>query len=359
MAITVGYFPYHPGANPYQRLFADSLESAGCRVHRIAPRKLFPLRFAAAQKVDVLQLDWPHDWYQGRNVGTRSLKRLMYRDGLRVLQSLPVVWTAHNLVAHDAPDAADEQRMLQALIDVCDGIILLSSASRELLQGAYRLPVHTRLEVIHHGHYIGCYPDRMTRTEARQRLAVPPAARVVLFLGRLLPYKGLEELLAAFGAIAEGGDVLLLAGKTATPDYAASLRRRIADIDRPELRIEVTDALVPDAELQLYFNACDLVALPFRQVLNSGSLLLAMSFGCPVVAPRLGSIPEVAWVGGWFGYDAASPRGLEDALSEALATVAASDRRAQIQAFTAQRFGWHSVGVRVRELYQAILDDLA
>jgi beta-1,4-mannosyltransferase len=356
--LRVGCFPYRPGSNPYQRLFADALESAGASVERIPPRKLAPLQRAASRPVDLLQLDWPHDWYQGRNAWTRAVKQVLYRDGLRRLRRRPMVWTAHNLKAHDAPDTDYEHRMLQALIDVCDGIIVLSSASGELLRGTYQVPSHTRVEVIHHGHYIGCYPDTMTCVEARERLGIPAEARVVLLLGRLQPYKGLEELLAAFGEVGQTGDVLLLAGKTVSEAYAASLRRTIAALARPGLRVELVDAVVPDEELQVYYHACDVVALPFRQVLNSGSLLLAMSFGCPVVAPRLGSIPEVACPEGWFGYDAADPRGLARALSEALAASASRDLRPRIRAFTADRYGWDSVGAQAVRLYRAILDDV-
>jgi glycosyltransferase involved in cell wall biosynthesis len=357
--LRVGYFPYRPGANPYQRLFANALETAGTLVERIPSRKLAPLQLAASRSVNLLQLDWPHDWYQSRNAWARVVKRVLYRDGLRRLSRRPVVWTVHNLKAHDASDADYEHRMLQALIDVCEGVIVLSRASNHLLRSTYRVPSRTRVEVIHHGHYVGCYPDTMTREAARARLEIPSGERVVLSLGRLQPYKGLEELLTAFREVGRSGDVLLLVGKTVNDDYAASLRRAIAAQARPGLRVDFVDTVVSDEELQTYYNACDVVALPFRQVLNSGSLLLAMSFGCPVVAPRLGSIPEVACPEGWFGYDASNPGGLAGALSEALAATAASDLRPPIRAFTVARYGWESVGTQALQLYRTILEDTA
>jgi glycosyltransferase involved in cell wall biosynthesis len=307
----------------------------------------------------LLQLDWPHDWYQGRNAGTRALKQLMYQDGLRRLRQVPVVWTAHNLRAHDARDAAYEHRMIQALIDVCDGVIALSQASSELLLREYRVPAATQVEVVYHGHYIGCYLNVVSRIEARERLGLPADSRVVLSIGRLQPYKGLEELVEAFGRIAAPGDVLLLAGKTVNRDYADRLRAAIATAANPAPRIELRDALVPDDELQLYFNACDLVALPFRQVLNSGSLLLAMSFGCPVVAPRLGSIPEVACPEGWYPYDADDPDGLATALGQGLAVAGGKGLRDRILGFTAARYDWTESGRRVVSLYRSILDRVA
>jgi glycosyltransferase involved in cell wall biosynthesis len=354
--LTVGYFPYNPGANPYQRLFAEALESAGVVVQRIPPRKLFPLQHAAAQDVDLLQLDWPHDWYQGRNLWTRQVKRWMYRDGLRRLRRVPVVWTAHNLHAHDAANEVDEHRMIQALIDVCSGIIVLSNASAELLRTEYRVSPQTRVQGVHHGHYMDCYPNTVSREKARRFLGLPDEARVVLSLGRLQPYKGLEDLVDAFCSVAKDGDVLLLAGKSVSEDYTVRLRALGTARARPGIRVEVSGELVEGDELQIYFNACDLVALPFRKVLNSGSLLLAMSFGCPVVAPRMGSIPEVACPAGWFGYDPNDALGLHGALSQALAWPDLRAARRAVRAFTAARYDWGAVGKTSRALYDAIVD---
>jgi glycosyltransferase involved in cell wall biosynthesis len=320
------------------------------------PRKLIPLQHAAAQDVDLLQLDWPHDWYQGRSFWTRQVKRWMYRDGLRRLRRVRVVWTAHNLQAHDAADMADEHCMIQGLIDVCNGIIVLSNAAAALLQQAYRVESSTRVQVIHHGHYIDCYPNTISREAARERLVLQDRSRVVLSLGRLQPYKGLEDLIEAFSAVGFPGDALILAGPVINSQYARHLRELAAARHKPELRVDIRPEHIPDDELQVYFNACDLVVLPFRNILSSGSLLLAMSFGCPVVAPRLGSIPEVACPEGWFGYDPANLRGLAGALSEALTDSASIDLRRQIRAFTAARYDWDAVGTRAVQLYRAILD---
>ena len=43
---------------------------------------------------------------------------------------------------------------------------------------------------------------------------------------------------------------------------------------------------VPDGEVQHYLLAADAVVLPFKEILTSGSAMLALSFGRPVVAPH-------------------------------------------------------------------------
>lgn len=353
--LNVGYFPFAPGSNPYQRLFAESLERAGISVTRIPPRKLLPLQYAARQPVDLLQLDWPHDWYEGRTPLRRAVKTLMYRDGLRRLREHALVWTAHNLGAHDAADPAREQRMIQQLVSACDGIIVLSETAAGLLRARYAVPDATRILVAHHGHYMDCYPNGISQAAARSRLGIPPEAHVVLSLGRLRPYKGLDRLVESFGRAAQSGDVLILAGDAGSAEFAGRLAASARAAQRPDIRIEVRNELIPDADLQVYFNACDVVALPFRDILSSGSLMLAMSFGCPVIAPMIGSIPELAYRDACFGYDPADPDGLSSALQRARERAGRPGLRESTRSFAAERYSWAVVGRKVRDFYCSIV----
>lgn len=352
--ITVGHFPYRPGFNPYQRLFSEALEAAGVRVVRIPGRKLMGIQFALRHRTDLLHMDWPHSFYTGRNWLSTRLKRFTYARGLARLRRHPLVWTAHNLARHDAPDTPDEAAMVQRLIDCCDGIFVMSRAAEELLHRTYRVAERTRVAVIPHGHYIDAYPNAVSREAAREELALPPEARVALFLGRIRRYKGADDLVRAFRKIARGGDVLLVAGPAAEATLAGELARLARDLPAgAEVRIE--PGLVPEDRLQVYFNACDVVACPFRKVLNSGSVLLAMSFARCVVAPRLGSIPEVACPAGYFGYDAEAPDGLAAALREALDRCDLLERGEAAKAFAREKYDWPDIGRKARGVYEDIL----
>jgi glycosyltransferase involved in cell wall biosynthesis len=209
--------------------------------------------------------------------------------------------------------------------------------------------------VTRHGHYIDCYPNRISRAEARDRLALPPDSRVVLSLGRLQPYKGIENLVEAFRSVAGAKDVLLIAGLPSDAEYEARLRAVCDQAAGEGRQVRYDPRLVPDDELQIYFNACDLVALPFRQILNSGSLLMAMSFGCPIVAPRHGSIPEIACGAAWFGYDLDDPSGLTGALRAALSVPNSDAVRRTVLDFTRRHCDWQHVGQSVAGLYSSVL----
>lgn len=351
----IGYFPYRPGGNPYQSLFASALEYSGAQVQRIPPRKLFPIHYALSQDNDLLQMDWPHDWYNGRNHFTRLLKKYMYLRGIKALRHTPCVWTAHNLRAHDTTDAIYEQAMLQALISVCDGIIVMSSLAEDQLRDMYRVNPETTVAVIPHGHYIDAYPNTVTRQQARESLGLSDASRVILSLGRLMPYKGLGELIESFCTTAGSGDILLLAGTSADDAYLNSIRALAKAKCPAGAGIRLDPGFVADDCLQHYFNAADIVALPFNAILNSGSLLLAMSFGKCVVAPAIGSIPEVACSEGWFPYDPRQADGLTNAMYQALKTEDLQSRGRQVWSFTREKYNWETIGRKVNRLYSEIL----
>ena len=152
----VVYFPYRPGGNPYQSLFASALEKAGLQVERVSPSKWLPLQRVGRVEGDILQLDWPHDWYRGRSRLSEIAKRIMYVNGLKRLSKKPLVWTVHNLVAHDARDLQYEMRMIQKLINVSNGLIVFSELAKTQLYDTYRIPHDTKVSVVYHGHYNGC-----------------------------------------------------------------------------------------------------------------------------------------------------------------------------------------------------------
>jgi glycosyltransferase involved in cell wall biosynthesis len=167
----------------------------------------------------------------------------------------------------------------------------------------------------------------MTRAEARASFGFGEVERVFLLLGALRGYKGATELIAELKKLPDPNARLLIAGKPFTPELAADLQAEVADDPRIVARLE----FIPDAEIPRYLLAADCAVLPFRDVLTSGSLILAMSFGLAAIAPRLGCLPETVAEDGALLYDAEDPGGLGKALQQALtadlAGMGAANRR--------------------------------
>lgn len=137
-----------------------------------------------------------------------------------------------------------------------------------------------------------CYDlKRYTRQEARRKLGVRHR-KMILFFGLIRPYKGLANLIRAFEQVArEDPEVeLWIVGECYEDE--AKYRRMIAAHPARE-RIHFRNQFVPNEELEVYFKACDVVCLPYDSATQSGILMIAYAFGVPVVATRVGGLPEL------------------------------------------------------------------
>ncbi|MDB4492503.1 glycosyltransferase [Akkermansiaceae bacterium] len=359
--LIVGSFPYCPGFNPYQRLITDSITAAGAKVEKIAPSKWFPLHKALSVQTDILHLDWPQDWYTGKNWLSQSLKTWMYLKGLKKIGSKPVVWTAHNLFSHDSRDPVREKKLVQALINECNGIMIMSDSAGKQLRDTYKVSNQTSVKKIFHGHYIDCYQNEVTLEEARKRFAIPLDKFVYLIVGSIRPYKGHREVIKAFAKSASEEDILLIAGQ-ASGEFLRETKELILSVQgHCKGEIQFIPGFVRDNDLQYYYNTADVTVLPFVEVLNSGSLLLAMSFGSPVIAPMLGSIPEIAFNDFYFPYKDRSIQegGIEKALlNSKLELSRFSDRgklRKTIIEWTRKKYDWSAEGKKLFAWYKMLI----
>jgi glycosyltransferase involved in cell wall biosynthesis len=143
--------------------------------------------------------------------------------------------------------------------------------------------------VVPHGHYRQIYKNRCSREKARNRLDISPQARVILYFGQIRPYKNIGVLLKAFGQFLDPDAVLVIAGKASSP----ALQKEIVAAASSDPRVRLWMDFIPPRRVQYFFNVADLVVLPYRDVLNSGSALLALSFNRAVLVPDLGAMGEL------------------------------------------------------------------
>jgi beta-1,4-mannosyltransferase len=123
---------------------------------------------------------------------------------------------------------------------------------------------------------------------------VQPDARVVAFIGQVREYKNVLQLVHAFRALEDERAVLLVAGKPRGTD----LRAQLEEAATQDARIRTDLRFIPDDEVQVFLRAADLVVLPYREILNSGSALLALSFDRPVLVPDRGAMADLQRVAG-------------------------------------------------------------
>ena len=204
------------------------------------------------------------------------------------------------------------------------------------------------MHVLAHGSYVRQYDVDADAASAREALGLGQVGTVFAFVGAIRGYKGVGELLEAFAASGDlGPDArLLICGKPLPARIGRELEERAAADPRIVLRLE----RIPEEDLSRVLRAADVVVLPFRDILTSGSAILALSHGRPVVVPALGCLPETLPADAAILYDPDDPDALTDALHRAAgADLAAMGIRARAWA---DGLDWGPIAAETARLYR-------
>lgn len=264
-----------------------------------------------------------------------------------------VVWTAHNLGSHDSDLESTDRWFHRQVAELADGIIAHSPHAKAEVARTLEIDESDKIEVIPHGNYLETYPDEIGRAEAREQLELPDDSPVFVFVGLVRPYKNVPGLLETFTSDLTDVDArLVIAGSAMDEAHEREVRAAGEGDERIRLQLEY----IPDDELQLFLNAADAVVMPYRDILTSGSAVMAMSFGRPIVAPKIGTLRDVVGDEGGFLYDPDESHGLADALREVVDTDREElDAIGERNVERARVWSWESVARQTHELYREVL----
>jgi beta-1,4-mannosyltransferase len=327
------------GPDAYTTCYYSALQSGGVRV--IEGNFSGGWLLANRHGADYLHLHWPSFIYKDKSAiaSLRKFVRFVLLLALTRLCGIRLLWTAHNLYPHD--------RNKIAVLDRLGRKILVSLSYRIFVHGSSAASTVTqefpgvrgKLVIIPHGNWIGFYKDECTRATARARLKIPADQFVFLFVGLCKEYKNLEYLVKCFQDGPFGEAALWIVGHFQEAEYHARVK---AQIERRPQGIRLEDRFVPNDELQYYLAACNVVVLAYADILTSGAAMLAISFGRPVIAPRLGHLQDVINPECGILYDPSDAGGLARAMQQA--QTRNFDDAAIRQ--HARRFSWRDAAMR-------------
>ena len=250
----------------------------------------FSHRRSLATRCDIFHVHWP-EWelnaFSDAIEAAARLKFKLFAIDLFRARGAKLVWTVHNLRAHEGLHPRLEKWFWSAFIRKVDGFIALTQSGRVAAVEHFPHLASVPGYVIPHGHYRDEYPND-SANNAREQLGISPHARVLVFFGQIREYKNVPSLIRAFREV-HGNVVLCIAGKPNSDTLATELRREAAA--DPRVLLHLYD--VPNERVQLFFHAADLVVLPYRDILNSGTALLSMSFNRPVLVPDRGAMEDL------------------------------------------------------------------
>jgi glycosyltransferase involved in cell wall biosynthesis len=206
----------------------------------------------------------------------------------------------------------------------------------------------------------------MLKTEARERLGFDPHDKIVLYVGRFDPRKGIETAVRAFAKMQPELDAfrsekfkLVIVGGSSHDRTDGIERARIEQIVREEGISEqvVFAGQIGHDLLPLYYSAADVCVIPSHYEPFGLVAIEAMACGTPVVASNVGGLkftvlPEETGLlvppKDVAGFATAIQRILGD-------EVWARKLRRQASANVNQRFSWNGVGIQLSDLYRRML----
>ncbi|WKZ57107.1 MAG: glycosyltransferase [Bdellovibrionota bacterium] len=327
--------------NPYQHLLSFALEEYG--ISSAAVNHMQEL-----EELDIFHLHWTAPISQAASSveESRSRVRLVEETLARFVQRGGVLaWTLHNVLPHEAAFPEVEIEFRSWLARNASVIHLHTEETFELLK-AHGIEIPREKAIVTpHGSYAGYYPAQVSSEEARARLGIAADKVVFLLFGQIRGYKGISSLVELAQQCQAAQVTFLVVGdpKGLTPELKAQLEALGEKVVLVPRRID-------DWEVQYFYAAADYALLLSQTILNSGSAILALDFGVPLVAPARGSLKALVSSDRGLLYKELSA--LPTMINELAQAPSRFDRQ-QIRCWSAETLSWKRV---IAPFAQALID---
>jgi beta-1,4-mannosyltransferase len=249
-----------------------------------------------------------HHFFEIRDVN--SFLNVLWKTLLLTLYDIAggtIVWTIHNTYPH-------QRTMMFFIVPLRWYIARVSTIlhvhCREavyIMSDIFGLPPE-KFFVVPHPLYSAVF---MKKSEARQELArrytltLPEDRPVLLMLGAIAQYKGIDEAIALLSTL-DNPPVLVVAGavKKSNENYAANIRAAAREF----AFLRLVEQRIPASDMPFFYNATDYVLFNYTDILTSGGVAWAISYRKPIIIPRKGCLCEL---GGNEVYSFNTPEELE------------------------------------------------
>ncbi|MBI4684786.1 MAG: glycosyltransferase family 4 protein [Nitrospirae bacterium] len=295
------------------------------------------------------------------------LNKLMFFDSILLntyykLLGKKIVFTAHNVNAgeRDDNDSLINRFSLRFLYKIVDHIFVHTERMKLQVVEDFNIEKN-KVTVIPFG--INKYTPKtsLSTEQARIRLQIRKDEKVILFLGNIAPYKGLEFLISALARLKERNyeTKLLIAGRIKNCEsYWKSIMQLIKENNLEDCIISKVE-YIPEEDIEMYLKSADVLILPYKHIFQSGVLFLAYNFGLPVIATDVGSLREDI-IEGKTGF-ICKPEDPQD-LAEKIEMYFQSDlyknletNRQNIIEYANEKYSWEKIGEKTMEVYKELL----
>ncbi len=268
------------------------------------------------------------------------------RDG-----RLRIIGHYHN--QYDDKWERDGSLVLDRLLErVSDRLIACSESVRSHISERVGIPAE-RIRVILNGVELERFSVRRDPEGARAELGIPRDRRVVGIVGRICEQKGQDDFIKAAKIVSQAvpGTVFLVVGEADDAAAMDRVRRLAADLGVEQ------DVFFPGyvPDVPKVYSVLDVLVVPSRWEGFGLVLVEAMAAGTPIVATRVGAIPEVV------GPDGPAvlvpPASPESIAVEVVRLLRDPDRAREMSRKGIERsaaFSWERAGRELHDLYEEL-----
>ena len=259
----------------------------------------------------------------------------------------PLVITAHDIMPREPrPGQLTAQRRLYERFDA---IVVHSEHGRARLTGELGIDP-ARVHVIPHGVLA---PVTSVASGPPQPPPWQTDRPVVLFLGLIRPYKGLDLLLDAWHGIDDSELWVVGLPKFDISPLLADLRSVAAPAN-----VRFLTRFVGEEEIDALMRRANLVVLPYRKADQSGVAFTALGAGVPLLLSDVGGFPELAATGAARTFPAGNVIALRTALQELLSDPARLSAMAErARAAASGMYAWDQIARQTLDLYETLMDE--
>lgn len=221
------------------------------------------LLFLIRNKFDIIHLTWPANVYE---FIIYMLKR-------------KIILTVHDPFPHTGLDTRIVRLRRKVAFRCVPHFIILNKAQREKFLSFYHLPSSAVIDS-----RLSCY-TYLNMVE--QDMTTVPEQKYILFAGKISKYKGVEYLLEAMKKVHDTfPDIKLVVAGGGKYHFDISEYAALPYID-------IRNRFIPDEELVALMNKTQFMVCPYTDATQSGVIMSSFTFGTPVIATRVGGLPEM------------------------------------------------------------------
>jgi len=233
--------------------------------------------------------------------------------------------------------------------------VIISPSSIYINSSKFLKKYEDKIIVIPNGINLEEFKIPYSKKECREKLGLPTHKNIILFFGYLVPYKSPDILLKTFPKILKKvpDTLLVFAGNGVMEEELKRLSI--------ELKVEkcvIFAGYVGKEHRPLYYKAADIFCLPstMRTECHPIAILEAMACGIPIVASKIGGIPDIVKDGeNGLLVPPKDENALADAIIYLLENKDIRERMGRNGRDKVERYSWEKIAEETEKIYEELI----